>query len=382
MESTAYDYAIIGAGAAGLHLTVALASDPLFQSNRVLVLDKDANGEKLPTWCYWEKGKGQWDAIVAKTWNKTAFINKNKRLELDLGNYTYKMVRGKDFYREVKKKVGGSGQVTWVEEEVNHLIPGQPNKIVTQENKTWLARHVFDSRIDPQFTIEPGKFNYLKQHFEGWVIETEKPVFDPEIFTMMDYRLIYQDTTSFIYILPFTPKKALVEYTFFSPDLVKKDVYQTYLEEYIKEILGVESYKVLKTENGVIPMTDYPLHRDNNGLITKIGTAGGWVKGSTGYSFKSAERKSQKILENIKSEKIPGSALTKRRFLIYDALFLDVLFNHNKKGPEIFADMYNKNNIQTIFSFLDEESTFIEELGIMNTFDRWLFVKTILKRVF
>ena len=47
----------------------------------------------------------------------------------------------------------------------------------------------------------------------------------------------------------------------------------------------------------------YPFYKESTKNITKIGTAGGWVKPSTGYSFKSCEKYSLKILKNIKKEK-------------------------------------------------------------------------------
>jgi len=40
MESTVYDYAIIGAGAAGLQLALAFAEDPYFNTKEILVIEK------------------------------------------------------------------------------------------------------------------------------------------------------------------------------------------------------------------------------------------------------------------------------------------------------------------------------------------------------
>ena len=382
MEASVYDYAIIGSGAAGLHLAAALSADPYFKNKSLLILEKDPERDNYPTWCFWEKGKGKWDNIISKSWNKTIFTSQDSTQQnIDLGAYTYKMVHGKDFYQETKRRLEGSTQVYWVQQDVVDVMQGLPNRIKTKSSEEYLANHVFDSRIDPDFFEEKDKYSYLKQHFEGWVIETKEKVFDPDAFTMMDYRLVYPGSTSFTYILPFTPTQALVEYTFFSPDVVEKDVYKHYLNWYIKDFLKADDFKVLRTESGVIPMSDYPFHQYNNEYLTKIGTAGGWVKGSTGYSFKNAERKSRIIIENIKANKIPGSQMTKKRFRIYDTLFLDVLYSHNERGPAIFSDMYRKNDIETIFSFLDEQTSIGKEIAIMNTFDKWLFFRTILKKL-
>ncbi|XOV94257.1 MAG: lycopene cyclase family protein [Bacteroidota bacterium] len=380
MDTSVYDYAIIGAGAAGLHLCLAMSEDPYFRSKKILILEKHVEKPINPTWCFWEKGEGKWDDLVDASWRKTAYITSQKAIEIALGSYTYKMVHGIDFFTKSRQQLRQKENITWIDSEVNTIEVGNPVKIITPDS-TYLASHVFDSRIDPDFFQEKGKFTYLKQHFEGWVIESDQEIFDPEVFTMMDYRLIYPGTTSFIYILPVSRTKGLVEYTFFSPDLVDQSVYETYLKKYISEILNIENYQVVKKESSVIPMTDYPFHKMNNQHVTKIGTAGGWVKGSSGYSFKNAERKSQQIIDNIKKNKQPGHNLTKWRFRIYDMLFLDVLGSHNEIGPFLFDDMYYKNDIELILSFLDEETTFWQELRIMNTFNKWLFMKAIFKRL-
>ena len=53
-------------------------------------------------------------------------------------------------------------------------------------------------------------------------------------------------------------------------------------------------YEVINSESGVIPMTSYPFYRDSTKNITKIGSAGGWIKPSTGYSFMNCEKNSLK----------------------------------------------------------------------------------------
>ncbi len=50
----------------------------------------------------------------------------------------------------------------------------------------YLANKVFDSRIPDQYFNNNDWYSSIFQHFKGWVIETEKDVFDPDSFTMMD----------------------------------------------------------------------------------------------------------------------------------------------------------------------------------------------------
>ena len=168
-----------------------------------------------------------------------------------------------------------------------------------------------------------------------------------------------------------------MEYTLFSPELIEKDDYEQMLHRYFKEILGITQFEILETEQGVIPMSDFPFHNYSKNRHIKIGTAGGWVKPSSGYSFKNCERNAQKIVDNLKSGQSPDKGLYRARWRFYDTLFLDVLYRRNELGPSLFSNMYFKNDIQKIFAFLDEESNFTDDLLMLPKFPNWLFIKAI-----
>ena len=70
------------------------------------------------------------------------------------------------------------------------------------------------------------------------------------------------------------------------------------------------------------------------------------------------------------------------RFWFYDLLFLDVLATHNAYGHELFRMMFQKNTPEVIFKFLDEKTSFWEEIRIMISFPIPLFVKALWKRLF
>ena len=66
----------------------------------------------------------------------------------------------------------------------------------------------------------------------------------------------------------------------------------------------------------------------------------------------------------------------------YDLLLLDVLAGNNLKRSIVFAYMFKKVRIKTIFKFLDEESTLFEDLKIITSETPKLFLKAIVKRIF
>ena len=128
-------------------------------------------------------------------------------------------------------------------------------------------------------------------------------------------------------------------------------------------------------------MTDYPFHKFNTDYLTRIGTAGGWVKASSGYSFKNTEAKVEQLIDNIKSGVRPSANLMNKKFQRYDAIFLDVLEKRNDLGESLFTKFYTKNSIQDIFRFLDEETSFSEELKIMMSLYHPQFLKSFFKKI-
>ena len=122
-------------------------------------------------------------------------------------------------------------------------------------------------------------------------------------------------------------------------------------------------------------MTTFDFQSFNTSKITKIGTAGGWVKPSTGYSFKLTEKRVAKIVENIKTNQPTSNGLFKNKYKFYDKVFLQVLKDNNEKGEWIFKQFYSKNSTPTMFKFLDEESSLFEDIKIMWSLFSFRFIK-------
>jgi lycopene beta-cyclase len=66
----------------------------------------------------------------------------------------------------------------------------------------------------------------------------------------------------------------------------------------------------------------------------------------------------------------------------YDTIFLKVLKDENDKGEWIFERFYSKNTINAMFRFLDEDSSFAEELKIMHSLFSFSFIKAFFKMLF
>jgi hypothetical protein len=65
----------------------------------------------------------------------------------------------------------------------------------------------------PLVRARPAGEVELVQRFLGWEVEVDSPVFDPSILTLMDFRPGDEGAVCFMYVLPFSPTRALLEHT-------------------------------------------------------------------------------------------------------------------------------------------------------------------------
>jgi lycopene beta-cyclase len=373
-----YDIAILGAGAAGLSLALALIDSPL-KEKKILLVDKDLKNSNDRTWCYWTDRPDEYDRIRRKFWGGMKFSSQGEELEFNLTPYRYQMVRGLDFYCYARDEFARFTNIHWITGNVEEVQDRSESALFSIDGKELSASWVFDSRIRfSEIQIRPEKYSYLKQHFLGWEIETSRNAFDSDMFTMFDLCASGEDGFCFYYILPFTNNSALVEFTVFSETLWEDSRYKEALESYLAESLNNNSYRILEEERGVIPMTDHPFPRKLGDRIMSIGTHGGRVKPSTGYAFSRIQRDSKAITRSLEKYGHPFHVprdSARRRF--YDSLLLEVLKGQSTMAPEIFTKLYKRNDIRRVLRFLDEKTTLMEEVMIIASLPPVPFLKAL-----
>lgn len=357
-----YDYIILGAGAAGLMLARSMAEDPWFHSSKILVVDQEVKNKNDRTWCFWEQGKGLYDHLLSHRWDHIYFKSKNLNSKLAIAPYSYKMLRGEDFYREQLEIIRKATHIEFLQARVDQIIEEKQYVSVRTSTNTVTGRHILNSLFN--YTSITGQTTYpvLQQHFIGWFVETEAAVFDPEAPTFMDFTVDQKGNTRFMYVLPFSKNKALVEYTLFSGQPLEAIEYEQAIEHYMKLKYGVSEFTILDREKGNIPMTCYNFEARNTERIIHIGTAGGWAKPSTGYTFMNSIRNSKKLISFLKTDKSYKKFTVKTRYWYYDLLLLDILHKNNELGSAIFESMFKKRKPQLILNFLDENGTIFQDL--------------------
>lgn len=368
-EIKSYDYIIAGSGCAGLSLLYRLLQEPKLKDKKILMLDKDHKNTNDRTWCFWEKDQGIFESTVTHQWKKLEFKTEKFERRFELKNYAYKMIKGIDFYEFVLNFAKHFDNVEFRYEDIKSIESFENFGQVETNKHLYSADYIFNST--PLFNPEINIQNSLLQHFTGWVIKTEKPAFDSEVGTLMDFTVHQKNGDTFMYVLPTSSTEALVEYTLFSEKVLDKEEYKTALENYIQNDLQIDQYEITHTEFGVIPMSLETFKRSpaTESRIINMGTAGGFTKASSGYTFQFIQKNTADIVENLFKEYHPNPTMTFRdkMFQWYDRTLLEVILSKKLKGKEIFAVMFKKLPPDLILKFLGNESTVSEDVKIMST---------------
>ncbi len=370
---------IAGAGCAGLSLAMRLIRSGHFSDKTITLVDRDRKQSNDRTWCFWETGEGFFEDIVFHRWQQLDFYTTGFHRGFDIGPYQYKMIRGRDFYTYCLDEIARQPNVKLVHADIQRILPAGKSVAVIIDGKEQVlsAEMVFNTALRDS----PAKDDLmLLQHFKGWVIETATDVFDPTRGTLMDFRIPQSRGTSFVYVLPFTARKALVEFTLFTADLLRDEEYEAGLHDYLQQYVKPGSYTVLEKEFGVIPMTTQRFQFMRDGYY-QAGTAGGQTKASSGYTFQFIQKHTSSIVNSLLRGDFPnGVAKDPSRFRFYDDTLLHILYYRKLEGADIFRDMFRRNDPRQIFKFLDNETSLPEDLRIISTLPTWPFLKAAIRQ--
>lgn len=350
---------------AGLSLAFYMNESRILRKKKVLIIDRHAKDQNDHTWCFWEKQPTAFEEIVFRRWGKMWFHGAEAFSKLlDLGAYEYKMIRAIDFYECVLGKVKENPNFEFLQAEILSIGKAE---VITSKGEFSANDFIFDSFT--RLKYDNPNYHNLFQHFYGWQIETETASFNAEEATLFDFRVEQKNECRFVYILPFDQRTALIEFTVFSKKLLEKSEYEFYLRRYIKEVLEIENYKITDVETGVIPMSDQPHEQFPAAKIVRIGTSGGYVKSSTGYSFQRTQRRLRKLTEQLENSREFGThfPIHSRWKLYLDSVLLDVLSGGAHPADDVFTRLFTKNEAAQVLKFLDEDTGFAEDLQIMRT---------------
>ena len=288
-SAPAFDFAIVGGGLQGCLLAHAVAWHQ--PEATVLLLERAAELCGNHTWSFHEtdvaeEARSWFDPLVAHRWPgyRVSFPGLSRRVRIPYATIT------SDRLREATMALaGGAG------------VPARPGRLVVRSGESCeilsptivrlggttdvSCRAVLDCRGRPAAGPQGGA-GY--QTFIGHEYETARrwPAAEP---TVMDVRADQAAGFEFLYELPLGPDRVLLEYTRFHEEPACGEARAAELIATRLAEAGAASAKLIRTEQGCLPMP-YAASARRAGPSLAGGYAGGWYHAATGYSMPLAVR--------------------------------------------------------------------------------------------
>lgn len=384
-ESNLFDITIIGSGGAGLCLIWAFIKTGLIHHISLLVIEPKMKNTNDRTWCFWAekddsmvKDLGQ---LLKHQWKYIEFQKKQNHIH----PYQYYHLESLDFYNHLFGMIKQYPQIHYQNDEVLHVLPkGNSYTVATKHEKFYTSDYVFDSRFDTSQQKLFFNENQLKQSFFGYKVTFDQPILDDALIHMMNFDYDQDGFCQFVYVLPFSNNCALIELTRFGTKILNQDTNQKKFFEWIYQKYG--KFTIVESEKGVIPM-DLSFNKKikfypKNVKHIPIGTAAGAVKATTGYAFRDMYRHSMVIAQAILNKKPIPAIYRPSRLAFYDSLLIDILVQNPHYGKQIFTQLFQRVKHNVILKFLDEKTSFLEEIPILWALPKSIFLRKLWSKFF
>ena len=373
-----YDFVIAGAGCSGLSLAVALSKANIKQS--ILLIDNNIHTNQDKTWCFWDTPNTSPLPFPSTIWQNLSFYSDNYEKKERIHPFNYIGVKSGDFYKYSYEVLKNAKNIDVIEDNIERIYGLETGACLETKTQKFYCHYLFNSTsISAGHSKSHSSFSALKQHFQGWFVKTEKPVFEKNTATFMDFRTEQQQDVRFFYVLPYSEREALIEYTIFSKQLLADEAYDKQIKKYIQETLQIENFTIVEKEKGIIPMEFTHPDTSHNHVIP-IGIVGGALKPSTGFAFSLIQKQVSQIVKSIQSEKYHfHNNLIQNRFSFYDTILLHLIQKKEINKSDIFISLFKGNNIGSILTFLSEKTGVFSEMKIFSTLPIKVFISALIE---
>ncbi len=362
--SDAFDVVVLGGGCAGLGLSMALAAFGR-RCPRTLVIESRTEYLNDRTWCYWSDPCVPVPYRIQHRWQTMRVANAGQSVSLDCGSTPYHMLAAEDFYAAAQASIDRQPNIASTR---GTAVVGEPIRsggmwrIRTSAGDV-TARSVVDTR-PPQLPRLDGAA--LWQSFHGLEIECSAAVFDPLSMDLMNFLAPDPRHVPFVYVLPLTPTRALVEVTVFGAAPLGPRELSARLEAAVAQRVGGASFTTLRREHGILPMGMNAVPRSAHESSVRVGLMAGGARPSTGYAFQRIQRWAGECAQALVRSGLPvGHRPDPLPLRVMDRIFLDVLRADPGRGGALFFSLFSRADPARVIRFLSGNGGVVDALAVV-----------------
>ncbi len=381
-KKTDYDIIISGGGCAGLSMAWHLYRfGPADQS--ILLIEPESESQNDKTWCYWNPKAVPFHHLRKHTWDHINLITDSSDIQCPIHPHpgyhaidsaTYRNWIHQDIANHPYLKVDHGKTRFWKETE--------DRVIVSTDHGEISGKILFQNHDAGKDLFSESRFG-IKQHFVGWEIQVDRPLFNPSQATFMDFRVDQSSGLAFMYMLPWSENNALFEFTLFSVATLTKEDYEEGIKKYLKDHYDLkdDDYRIKRSERGVIPMVENA-YSSGTEHVRPIGIVSGAAKPSSGYAFTRIQKQCRFLAESMKQHQPPPHyPASLYRYRAYDIIMLHIIKNRPEVAIKAFEMMFSNLPAPKLLRFLDEETSFREDLAILNSVSKLPFLNATIKEL-
>jgi lycopene beta-cyclase len=350
---------IIGDGCAALSL--AARANELPQHQMTVVRPEGAPESKDHIWGFWWiDGLDKAAKLARKKWHFWSIITPQGNAVMSSDLHAYHALQRSKWESNCRQHAKKNG-VSFVDQSNLKDVPDAQT-------------------LDSRPPVVP--INQMFQHFIGWEIKAPLGSFNAKNAILMDFRCDQSRGIHFIYVLPFSSNKALIESTMFAPKREPDTFFETAIETYLSKHYGICDFTIMRVEKGGIPLGRISSRK---GLETGFGGNGEAIRPSSGYAFAFIQKQ---ILATIQHAKRVGlnrntsSPLVVKRphrlvDLWMDEVFITVLKHRPEVAPELFLRMAIALDGDEFALFLSGEARWSLRLKVVMAMPKFIFIKAV-----
>ena len=370
-----FDLVIIGGGCAGLSLAYQLSQ---FGENcpRTLIIEERADYINDRTWCFWDLQDPIHKDLAPYAWKKFIIKNNHRTHEHSCQETPYLMLPSDIFYKNIISaiKLNTKIQLLTGEKLVGEVIKKDTWQIATS-TFTATGTNVVDTRPTKTMT---KKDSLMWQSFVGYEVELDSPLFMEDQLVLMDFDSSFKEGLAFIYFLPTSKTKALIEYTVFSEDLFVAEQLTARLLEKIGEYTQNTSYKILRKEAAILPMGNKEIEQKEDPTYLFAGLFAGGARPSSGYAFQRiqtwAKECALELKNNHQLKKFKKDSWIQKWM---DLLFIIVIKKNPSIGAKVFENLFKNCEAKTVAYFMSDHSSLWGKLKIVSALPALTFLSAI-----
>jgi lycopene beta-cyclase len=375
------DLIILGGGCAGLSLGMNLANYGE-ACPRTIILEGRHHYTNDRTWCFWGGFGSDSEKLASHRWESFSITTSKDHIARNCEENPYLMVAAEDFYRQAQEVIAQSPRIKL---KMDNTVSGEVLKKeglwhVETPTGVYAAPMIVDTR--PQVALADDSQPLLWQSFLGEEMITEQDLFDPGCVELMDFSESSAGRILFLYVLPFSKRKALVEATVFGPEPLKKEDLEDSFGLLVKKRLNGLPYSPGRREHGILPM-GAPLEKQQKdpGYIL-AGLMAGAARPSSGYAFQRIWRWSKEcaiaLIRGCPPLSHPEDPPIIRSM---DTLFLQVLYSRPDLAPALFFSLFSKVDPVRVARFMSDRASLSDCLIIMSSLPPVPFLSELAKTV-